>query len=227
MTIHDRGAPPVGADEAFAELAGIALSEHSLHSVLQTVADLTKKVMPGDIEASVTLLVGDKAATVAYTGQLALDLDESQYGRGYGPCLHRAGIGELVEVADARTEPRWSDYMQRAVERGSLSSLSIPLGGPETMEAALNVYAREAAAFNEDSRPTARRFAHFAGVAVANMHAYESARDRADNLQTAMESRAVIEQAKGILMERYKLTADQAFKFLVQASMAANRKLRD
>src|SRR3954470_17805577 len=131
MTIHDRGAPPVGADEAFAELAGIALSEHSLHSVLQTVADLTKKVMPGDIEASVTLLVGDKAATVAYTGQLALDLDESQYGRGYGPCLHAAGTGEPVEITDARSEPRWADYMQRAVQRGSLSSLSIPLGSPE------------------------------------------------------------------------------------------------
>src|SRR3954468_19885727 len=116
MTIHDRGAPPVGADEAIAELAGIALTEHSLHSVLQSVADLAKKVMPGDIEASVSLLVADKATTVVYTGQLALDLDESQYGHGYGPCLHAAGTGEAVEITDSRTEPRWPDYMQRAAE---------------------------------------------------------------------------------------------------------------
>jgi GAF domain-containing protein len=226
MTTPDRGFGLSGAEEAFYELAGLALSEHSLHSMLQSVADLAKRVMPGDIEASVSLLVADRATTVVYTGQLALDLDESQYGRGYGPCLHAAGTGEPVEISDARTDPRWADYMQRAVQRGSLSSLSIPLGSPET-RAALNIYAREAAAFTEDNRPAARRFAHLAGVAVANMHGYQNARQLADNLEAAMESRAVIDQAKGILMERYKLTADEAFKLLAQASMAANRKLRD
>jgi GAF domain-containing protein len=209
------------------QLAGIALSEHSLHSVLQTVADLTSQVMPGDIEASVSLLVADKATTVVYTGQLALDLDESQYGRGYGPCLHAAGRGETVEITDARSEPRWSDYMERAVERGSLSSLSVPLGSPEKMPAALNIYAREPNSFTDESRHTAQRFARFAGVAVANMHAYQSARELAENLQAAMDSRAAIEQAKGVLIERYRLTADQAFKLLAQSSMATNRKLRD
>src|SRR3954466_5217211 len=226
MSTDDRSTSTQETD-AFEQLAGIALSEHSLHSVLQTVADLTQDVMPGDIEASVSLLVADKATTVVYTGQLALDLDESQYGRGYGPCLHAAGTGEIVEITDARTEPRWADYMHRAVERGSLSSLSIPLGSPEKMGAALNIYAREPAAFTKESRRTADRFARFAGVAVANMHAYQSARELADNLQAALESRAVIDQAKGVLIERYKLTADQAFKRLAQASMATNRKLRD
>jgi GAF domain-containing protein len=227
MTTPGRGFGLSGAEEAFYELASLALSEHSLHSLLQTVADLAKRVMPGDIEASVSLLVADRATTVVYTGQLALDLDESQYGRGCGPCLHAAGTGEPVEITDARTDPRWADYMQRAVQRGSLSSLSIPLGSPQTMRAALNIYAREPAAFTDDNRPAARRFAHLAGVVVANMHSYQNARQLADNLEAAMESRAVIDQAKGILMERYKLTADEAFKLLTQASMAANRKLRD
>jgi GAF domain-containing protein len=227
MTTPDRGFGLSGAEQAFDELAGLALSEHSLHSLLQTVADLAKRVMPGDIEASVSLLVADRATAVVHTGQLALDLDESQYGRGYGPCLHAAGTGEPVEITDARTDPRWADYMQRAVQRGSLSSLSIPLGSPETTRAALNIYAREAAAFTQGSRSAARRFAHLAGVAVANMHGYQNARQLADNLEAAMESRAVIDQAKGILMERYKVTADEAFTLLAQASMAANRKLRD
>jgi GAF domain-containing protein len=227
MTTPQRPPGPVGAAEAFDELASIALAEHSLHSVLQTVADLTKKVLPGDIEASVSLLVADKATTVVYTGQLALDLDESQYGRGYGPCLHAASTGESVEVTDTRTDPRWQDYMQRAAELGGLSSLSIPLGAPATMGAALNIYAREPAAFTEDTRQAAHRFARFAGVAVGNMYAYQNARELADNLQAAMESRARIDQAKGILIERYKLTADEAFKLLAHASMASNRKLRD
>ena len=212
---------------AFEQLAAIAPSEHSLHSVLQTVADLTQDVMPGEIEASVSLLVADKATTIVSTGQLALDLDESQYGHGYGPGLHAARTGEIVEIDDARTEPRWADYMQRAVERGSLSSLSVPLGSPEKLGAALNIYAREPAAFDEDSRRIARRFARFAGIAVANMHAYQSARELAGNLQAALDSRAVIDQAKGVLMERYKLSPDQAFQLLARASMGTNRKLRD
>src|SRR4051812_18204708 len=161
--------------------------------MLQRVADLAKRVMPGDIEASVSLLVADRASTVVYTEQLALDLDESQYQRGYGPCLHAAGTGEPVEISDTRTEARWADYMQVAVERGCRSSLSLPLGSSERLAAGLNIYAREPDAFNEAARDSAKRFARFAGIAgiaVANMHAYQSARELADNLQVAMESRA-------------------------------------
>jgi hypothetical protein len=62
----------------------------SSHTLLQTIADLTKTVMPGNPEASVTLVVKDNPTTVATTGRLALDLDEKQYERGHGPCLHAA-----------------------------------------------------------------------------------------------------------------------------------------
>jgi AmiR/NasT family two-component response regulator len=73
----------------------------------------------------------------------------------------------------------------------------------------------------------ATRFGPYAAVAAGNLYGYQRARDMADNLQVALESRAVIDQAKGILMERHKLTADQAFQVLAQASMQSNRKLRD
>src|SRR3954451_20482504 len=219
--------PALDEATAFEQLGTVALSEHSLHSVLQTVADLTKQVMPGTIEASVSVLVADRPTTLVYTGQLALDLDESQYGRGDGPCLEAAAKGELVEVADARSDRRWTDYMKRAVELGSLSSLSVPLGSWEIVAAGLNIYGRPPAAFDEESRRTAVRFARFAGAAAANMHAFQDARQLADNLQAALDSRAVIDQAKGILMERHRLTADQAFHLLARASMSTNRKLRD
>jgi GAF domain-containing protein len=218
---------PMPATEAFEQLGGLSLTEESLDSVLQTVADLTKRVLPGEIEASVSVLVADKPTTFVYTGQLALDLDESQYGRGHGPCLHAAAMGEMVEIGDTRSERRWADYMQRATELGCLSSLSIPLGSYEQLPAGLNIYARQPAGFDDAGRRTAIRFARFAGAAAANMHVYQSARDMADNLQIALQSRATIDQAKGVLMERYRLTADQAFPLLTRASMGANRKLRD
>ena len=220
---------PANAAEALERLGRLSLRELSMESLLQQVAELSKTVMPGNPEASVLLLVKDKPTTVAHTGQLAVDLDETQYERGHGPCLHAARTGELTEIADTRTETRWQDYTQRAAERGNLSSLSIPLviDEDEQVTGALNVYARQPDAFDEDSRSVATRFGPYAAVAAGNMYAYQSARDLADNLQAALESRAVIDQAKGVLIERYKVTPDQAFQLLARASMNANRKVRD
>ncbi len=200
-----------------------------MDSLPQTVADLTRAVMPGNPEASVLLLVKDHPATVSSTGDLATDLDETQYERGQGPCLHAARTGEVTEISDTRTDDRWPDYTPRAVEHGNLSSLSIPLAIDQDAQVsgALNIYARHPHAFDEASRSVGTRFAPYAAVAAGNLYAYQSARSLAENLQTALESRAVIDQAKGILIERYKVTADQAFQLLARASMTTNRKLRE
>jgi GAF domain-containing protein len=134
----------------------------------------------------------------------------------------------VTEIADTRADDRWPDY-PRVAEHGNLSSLSVPLDidTDEQVTGALNIYARRPDAFDEASRSVATRFAPYAAVAAGNLYAYQSARDMADNLQAALESRAVIDQAKGILMERYKLTADRAFQLLARASMDSNRKVRD
>ena len=220
---------PLGAAEALERLGRLSLRELTMESLLQTVADLGKTVLPGNTEVSVSLLVKDHPTTVVSTGQLAVDVDEAQYERGHGPCLHAARTGELIEVADTRTDERWPDYMPRAVERGALSSLSVPLAidVDAQVSGALNIYARQVDAFDEDARAAALRLAPYAAVAAGNLHAYQSARDMADNLQAALGSRAVIDQAKGVLIERFRLTPDQAFQRLAEASMHANRKLRD
>jgi GAF domain-containing protein len=226
---HSQDPQPASAAEALQHLGRLSLREVSMESLLQTVADLAKTVMPGSAEASVTMLVKDNPSTVVSTGQLAVDLDETQYDRDHGPCLHAARTGELVEIADTRTDDRWPDYMPRAAERGALSSLSVPLAidDHEQVSGALNIYARQADAFDAEARAAATGFGPYAAVAAGNLHAYQSARDMADNLQAALETRAVIDQAKGVLIERYKLTPDQAFQRLAQASMHANRKVRD
>jgi GAF domain-containing protein len=218
---------PADAGQALDTLGRLALREHSMESLLQSVADLVTTVVPGTPEASVTVLVDGRASTVVYTGRLAVDCDESQYENGQGPCLHAAMTGELTEVIDARTETRWPVYARAAAGHGSLSSLSVPLPVGNRVKSALNIYARHPAAFDRDVRTLATRFAPYAAIAIAAMQAYQEARDRADNLQTALESRAVIDQAKGILIERYKLTPDEAFQVLSRASMRENRKVRD
>ncbi|RZU33393.1 GAF and ANTAR domain-containing protein [Blastococcus saxobsidens] len=214
------------ADEALDELGRMSLRQYSMDSLLQAVAELSKKVMPGNPETSVFIQDRHQRVTVSSTGQLALALDEVQYSKNQGPCLHAASTGELTEVPDTRTETRWVDYMRRAAEHGNLSSLSVPLVIDDGVSGALNIYAREAHAFDDDARSAARRFAPYASVAVGNMFDYEAAKDVARNLEVALESRAVIDQAKGILMERYKVTADQAFQLLNEASNRTNTKLR-
>jgi GAF domain-containing protein len=222
----DQTSSPTSAVQALERLGSLSLRRVLMEDLLQTIADLAKTVMPGNPEAAVTLLIKDHPTTVASTDQLATDLDETQYERGHGPCLHAARTGELTEIADTRTDSRWPDYMARAAEHGALSSLSVPLAiDDEHVAGALNIYARRPNAFDEASRMAATRFGPYAAVAAGNLHAYRSARDKADNLQAALETRGVIDQAKGILMDRHKLTADQAFQALAQMSMKTNRKL--
>jgi GAF domain-containing protein len=217
------------ATEALERLGRLSLRELSMDGLLQTVADLAKTVLPGNPETSVLLLVKDRPSTVVHTGQLAVDLDERQFESDQGPCLNAARTGQVTEIRDTRTETRWPEYTQHAAARGNLSSLSIPLliDEDQQVSGALNIYARELDAFDEASRSVATQFGPYAAVATGNLYAYQSARDLADNLQVALESRAVIDQAKGVLVERYKLTPDRAFQLLARTSMNANRKLRD
>src|SRR3954462_1885699 len=161
---------PANAGEALERLGRLSLRGLSMEDLLQTVADLTKTVMPGNPEASVLLLVKDHPSTVVSTGALATALDETQYERGHGPCLHAARTGEVTEIPDTRAEDRWPDYTPRAVEHGNLSSLSIPLTGaqPARVSAPLNISARRANAFDGASRSVATRFAPYAAVATGN-----------------------------------------------------------
>ena len=219
---------PGTATEALLHLGRLSLRELSMEGLLQTVADLVTSVLPDDPQASVTLLVKGQPSTVASTGRLAVALDETQYESGHGPCLHAAGAGAVTEIADTRTDRRWPDYARRAAEQGNFSSLSVPLviDEDERVFGALNLYAQKPEAFDEDSRSAALAFGPYAAVAAGNVYAFQSARNMADQLQAALENRAVIEQVNGVLIERYKLTPDEAFRLLAVASMKANRKLR-
>lgn len=213
--------------DAIAELARLPFDTTTMDGMLRRIADLARELIPGVEDASVTLIVNDTAHTAACTGRLASELDESQYERGYGPCLEAAVGEEIREITDARLETRWPDYARTAVERGSLSSLSVPLPVREGVHGGLNLYAVEADGFDDDARDVSRVFASYAAVAVHNMHLYANTRDQAEHLHTAMRTRAVIEQAKGILMSQRRCTADEAFALLAAASQRSNRKLRD
>jgi GAF domain-containing protein len=174
-----------------------------------------------------TLIEGEHPFTAAFTGQLALDADEMQYSRGYGPCLDAGRGGVVILVPDMRSEPRYPDYAAHAVERGVLSSLSLPLPVQGRSIGALNIYSRKPHAFDAQSADVGTRIAGYVAVAVENVRHVTKAAALAEQMQEAMQSRAAIEQAKGILMAQRRCRSEEAFAILVKLSQDSNRKLRD
>jgi GAF domain-containing protein len=210
--------------ERLAELVG---GTSSLEKVLQETVDLAAVTIPGATEVSVTIVrSGDDGEGAAYSSETAEKIDERQYGLDQGPCLDAARGHEVFIVDDMRTETRWPDYTPFAAEHGVLSSLSVPLPVQEEVLGAINVYSREPSAFGDEAVETARRFASYAAVAIANAHLYQSAAEAAEHMRRAMESRAVIEQAKGIVMAQRRCSAKEAFDLLVRSSQRENVKLR-
>ena len=103
----------------------------------------------------------------------------------------------------------------------------MPLAADEPpVSGSLNVYARQANVFDTGSRLAATHIAAVAAAAIGNLSLHRAAVERAANLEAALASRAVIEQAKGILMERHKVSADVAFHLLARASMNTHIKVR-
>ena len=218
---------PMASTDAFAQLGRIKLAETDLDGVLQLVADLAKRTIPGADEVSVTLVRGKQAHTAVFTGDLATSLDECQYEQGHGPCLEASAAATTVSVPEMSDENRWPDWAARALAAGVHSSLAIGLPVHETVTGALNVYATKPEAFDEEAVTVGQTFAGYAAVALANAHLYDATATLAEHMKTALESRAVIEQAKGIIMGDRRCTADEAFRILTKLSQDTNRKVRD
>ena len=212
---------------AFAELGRMKLGERDLQAVLGRVAELARQTLPGVAGASVTLVESDRAFTAAFSGQLALDLDETQYQYGFGPCLEVAQSAGTVTVPDMAAETRWPAFARQALAAGVHSSLSVALPLQEAVLGALNIYATQPAAFDQDGIEMARTFAGYAAVAIANARLYQNTATLAEDMRRAMETRAVIEQAKGILVAQQHCTPEQAFELLTRLSQTTHRKLRD
>jgi GAF domain-containing protein len=210
------------------DLSRVVLAERALGEVLEEITRIARLGIPGAEATSITLVRGDKAHTAAYSGQMALDADELQYQEGYGPCLDAGRGGVVLRIDDMRTEERWPDYVARTAAIGVRSSLSIPLPYQGGVIGALNNYSSEPAAFaTPESLEAGIDVAEVVAVAVANAEAHHQLGEQARHLRIAMESRAVIEQAKGVLMAQQGVDTEQAFEILRAASQRSNRKLRD
>jgi GAF domain-containing protein len=216
------------------ELSSIVISDETLPTALDRVVNLTNRVLPGADAVGITMIKGERISkreyeveTAAYSGDRVIPIDEAQYAAGEGPCLQAIKDSKAFAIDDLEKDDRWPDFRKGALAEGLRSSLSLPLLVGGRALGALNIYSFEKSSFDEQDVELGRTFAAQAAVALANVQVYEGAKALADNLTKAMESRAVIEQAKGMIMMQRGCSEDEAFQTLVAASQARNQKLRD
>jgi GAF domain-containing protein len=212
---------------ALTDLAKVLDLEEELGRVLQRSIDQVLGAIPGAEMASVSVLRGDAAETVASSDERVWAIDSDQYAAGEGPCLEAARSGEIVRVGVEQVRERWPRFAGSARGAGVASYLSAPLVLEDKFAGSLNLYSTQPHGFGDLDEALLRLYITAASAAIANARRYTQARAVAQNLSRALESRAVIDQARGVLMAVRGISAQEALDQMIAESQNTNTKLRD
>lgn len=211
------------------EFAELAVRLHDEATVVETVDLVVQYALKAvDCQYAGVMLVHrspggnrgpDEVETAAATDPMVEELDRIQIECGEGPGLGAPGDGITLRVADTQFDLRWEKWARQVAERGIRSVLVARMSTGSSDLGTLNLFHAQPDAFDQDDEAVAAILARHAAVALA-------AARRAENLWLAIDARKLVGQAQGILMERFDLTADQAFAVLLRYSQNKNLKLR-
>ena len=203
----------------YAQLALELSSGEDMFATLEKVLDFAASALGADYAGVLLRHSKDRLETAATTDPLVKELDQVQMDVGEGPDIALIRDLVAVTVTDTRHDERWPLWARQVSEAGIRSMLGVRIYTHEGTIGSLNVYARAAEAFDLEDQEVAHVLARHAGVALRS-------RLKIDNLDRALGSRKLVGIAQGILMERFKLDADQAFAVLLRYSQDRNVKLR-
>ncbi|WP_433273097.1 ANTAR domain-containing response regulator [Actinosynnema sp. CS-041913] len=228
MTIEDRVPASLldEASEALEELAGVLADEQSLTEVLQQLVESASRVIPDAENVSVTVVGPDGASTAAATDERVVSIDTDQYSAGQGPCLEAARTQRPVRVTVEQGREKWPEFAAAAERAGVRAYLSAPLVVDNSVLGSLNLYSSVTSAFDPFDEALLRLFTTAASTSITGFQRYERSRSLVTHLERALESRAEIDQAKGVLMAAHGISAQEAFQRLVDESQTRNTKLR-
>jgi transcriptional regulator with GAF, ATPase, and Fis domain len=201
-----------------------------LEEALTQIARITVQAIHGSDGAGLALLKTKGDPTVVASTSFVGEIDAIQYQLGQGPCLSAVVDDRPVRSGSLTNDTRWPKFAARVARLGinsAHSSLSLPLRLPGTVIGSLNIYAHAQHAFNDDSIRRGEDFAMVAAVAVSNLSALSQLRIYSIQLETALTSRATIDQAIGIIRSRTGGTSEEAFDSLRVISQRENRKLSE
>jgi GAF domain-containing protein len=225
------GAPDdTASDSAATEPLGDVMSrvarklqeEHGdVEATLRAITGSATRIVPKAEACGISYVTRrSKVEPRAWTSDLPKDVDSLQERLKQGPCLDAVWEQQVVRVDDVAADQRWPQFAQQAAELGVGSMMCFQLFVDGDQLGAMNMYSRAPGAFDDECEDIGQMLAAHAAVALAGA-------EHEENLRAGMSNRDVIGQAKGILMERHKLTADQAFGVLDRVSQELNRKLVD
>ena len=208
-------------------LAGLSrlTNRLGLEDLLTRVATYAVRAIPGADGAGLTLLEDDRANTIVATAAFVSEIDDIQYGIGQGPCITAAREGQIVMSGSLGSDPRWRKFGGTVARLGVHSVLSLPLVIPDRVVGAMNVYAHDRHVFDERAAELGEIYAVPAAVAVQNAQVLAQTQRLAAQLQSALETRGVIDRAIGIMMSRSGGTEDQALARLRALSQNEHHKL--
>lgn len=208
--------------DAMSRVARQLQEEHGdVEGTLLAITAAAVSTVPGAEECSISYVIGRRRVEPrASTSELPLQLDALQQELQEGPCLDAVWESTVVRVADIGSDGRWPAFGELAAAQGIRSMMCFQLFVAGDQLGAMNLYSRQVHAFDDESQEIGQMFAGHAAIALAGA-------EHEENLRIGMNHRDLIGQAKGILMERYRLTAEQAFDVLARVSQEKNRKLVD
>ena len=205
---------------ARADLASQLSDDATPAEHLDRIVHLALHLVPGTEHAGVSLLKGEDITTLASTSNVAAEVDQIQRDLGNGPIFALRAVHEVLRIDEVKTDARWPKYAHELERIGMHSVLVSELPMTHGTSSVLSLYAARRRAFSTEAELLVPVFAARASIALA--HAEE-----VSNLHRAIDSRQVIGEAVGILIERHRLTSDEAFERLVRASQRKHVKLRD
>ncbi|WP_181774970.1 GAF and ANTAR domain-containing protein [Amycolatopsis pittospori] len=221
--------PVLPLDDVTTALEGlmeILQGEDDLGILLDRICHEVVRALPDVDEASVTLLCDGNPHTAVATADIAIELDRDQYRLGDGPCLEAGRTGEIVRVAVRESAERWPEFAVSAKQAGFGSFLAAPLSVSERLSGAVNCFGAQNDGYAELDARLLELYTTAVEAILRTYTRYLEARETIQQLQTALTSRAIIDQAKGVLMAVRQIDADEAFSLLVAQSQRENIKLR-
>lgn len=210
---------PRSPEESLIAIAGILVTGQSLEKTLCQILELACRALADGDEGGITLLGAEGPGTAVATSDVARRIDCLQYEAATGgPCLDAYRQQQILRIDSTASDRRWPEFSGTAAAAGIASTLSIPLVVGGDGLGAMNVYSYREHGFPASDERLAATLGSCASVALANARGYWRVARLADQLEQALATRGVVEQATGILMARHQCSAEQARHVLAAAA---------
>ncbi|BCN54345.1 GAF and ANTAR domain-containing protein [Prescottella equi] len=211
---------------ALQDLSDVLDEYEDLATVLEHVVEGAVRIVPGADMAGVTLVSDESAKTVAATHPRVREVDQVQYANDGGPCLTASRDGRSVVVDVDQVRSRWPALEASAADLGIKSFIALPLMLSDRIHGSFNLYSSDPRGFQSLDESLLELFTTAAVTALQQAERHRRALASIRNLQTALTSRAEIDQAIGVVMALHGLPAAEAFDRLVSTSQDTNVKVR-